>query len=93
METVRRTSTHGAILALLLLCGFPLFGFALNVVGRDGTHTTLAIPDGPVGNLHYDKSGVALYAAQELQYHIRESTGVTVPIKRESEKPSGKGLI
>ena len=93
METVRRTSTHGAILALLLLCGFPLFGFALNVVGRDGTHTTIAIPDGPVGNLHYDKSGVALYAAQELQYHIRESTGVTVPFKRESEKPSGKGLI
>ena len=88
-----RTSTHRAILALLLLYGFPLSGFALDAVGRDGTHTTIVIPDGPVGNLHYDKSGVALYAAQELHYHIRESTGVTVPIKRESEQPSEKGLI
>jgi len=88
-----RTMTHTFSLSLLLLCGFPISSFALDVVGRNGTHTTIVIPDGPVADLYYDKSGVAQYAAQELQYHIKASTGVTLPIVRERQTPAGKGLI
>ena len=60
-------------------------GFAFDVVGRNAAHAMIVIPDNPID--------VEEYAAQELQYHIVESTGVTLAIVKESERPAASGLI
>jgi hypothetical protein len=71
---------------LLVLCGFwGAAGIALDIVGPDGKHATIVLPDKPVV--------VEEYAAEELQYHIRESTAVTLPIVKESQAPTGSGRM
>ena len=84
-----RTGSPVIVGISLFLCT-SLEGAMFNVVGRDGTHATIVIPD----KRDDPRFGVVEeYAAQELQYHIGESTGVTLPIVKESEKPKGTGLI
>ena len=58
------------LISMLMACGSVGSGFALDVVGRNAAHAMIVIPDNPID--------VEEYAAQELQYHIVESTGVTL---------------
>ena len=68
-----------------MACGSVGSGFAFDVVGRNAAPAMIVIPDNPID--------VEEYAAQELQYHIVESTGVTLAIVKESERPAATGLI
>ena len=75
--------------SLLMLSGSIVSGSAFEVVGPNGAHATIVIPD----KSYTDIVIAPEYAAKELQYHIRESTGVTLPIVHEDRKPAGIGLI
>lgn len=55
------------------------------IADRNGKHAVIVIPD--------NANKVEKYAAGELQYHIKESTGITLPIVKEEKKPQGKGVI
>ena len=75
--------------SLPMLSGSIVPGSAFEVVGTNGAHATIVIPD---------KSQTMIvmapeYAAQELQYHVRESTGAILPIVHEDQRPAGTGLI
>lgn len=53
----------------------------IDVVGPAGSHAILIVPDRPIP--------AEEYAAQEIQYHVRQSTGVELPIVKESARPVG----
>jgi len=54
------------------------------VVGRQPT-AVLVIPD--------DALPVVKAAAEELQYHVRRSTGAELPMVPESQRPAGSGVV
>ena len=58
---------------------------AFDIVLDGKPATSIVIPD--------QELAVVSYAAQELQYHIKESTGACVPVVKESQKPVEAGLI
>lgn len=58
---------------------------ALDIVAADGVHASIVTADHPLA--------AEEYAAQELQYHILQSTGVKLPIINETEASDRTGLI
>jgi len=77
--------------ACVLLCGCSISyatkpvpeRSALDVVRNGQPRATIIIPD--------DAVPCVRTAAEELQYHLRESSGATLKIVQESEKPSAAG--
>lgn len=71
------------VLAMLLTAGSV--SAAVTVVRDSKAHATIVTPDNP--------TRVVQYAATELRYHIKESTGVELPVETESRKPSTGDII
>lgn len=70
--------------AWAMLCGGASVQ-ALDIVAAGGAHATLVMPDHPLA--------AEEYAAQELQYHVSQSTGIDLPIIRETDASGHTGMI
>ena len=69
----------------LVLVGALSSVSALDVVRSGKATAVIVVPD--------DGLPVAVFAAEELQYHVERATGATLPIVRESTKPEAGALV
>jgi hypothetical protein len=75
----------GVIIVTLLLGISTGAMSAVDLVRQGKAVATIVIPDNALESVSY--------AAQELQYHVEESTGATLPIVKESQKPQSGNLV
>ncbi|MCK5806379.1 MAG: DUF4838 domain-containing protein [Lentisphaeria bacterium] len=70
-------------LILVIALSLPLTSGAIDIVVDGRAQTAIVVPDGALP--------VVIYAARELQYHIRRATGCELRIAAEKERPVRHG--